>query len=188
MNNCPLLTAHSSLIHLFLLYLSISCSPVSYLSLTSILSISCSPISYLSLPSILSISYSPISYSLLICHLFIYLIFITYLSPIHPSHIHYLSTTYSSISYSLLICHLFTYLLFITYQSLIHPASIRHRDGRQNTAMRRHCAPAGEAQPPRGGILPACRRFSGQNRGRIRIGDRPAIGERFAIGDRPAIR
>ncbi|MDR1095314.1 MAG: hypothetical protein LBL31_02885 [Spirochaetaceae bacterium] len=29
--------------------------------------------------------------------------------------------------------------------------------GRQSTALRRHCAPEGEAQPPQGGALPACR-------------------------------
>jgi hypothetical protein len=40
--------------------------------------------------------------------------------------------------------------LFILPQSGIVP-------GRQNTVMRRHCAPAGEAQPPHDGILPACR-------------------------------
>ncbi|MDR1149124.1 MAG: hypothetical protein LBK66_10890, partial [Spirochaetaceae bacterium] len=42
----------------------------------------------------------------------------------------------------------FIHLLFTSPQSGIVP-------GRQNTVMRRHCAPEGEAQPPHDGILPA---------------------------------
>jgi hypothetical protein len=58
------------------------------------------------------------------------------------------------ISY-LSLSYLLFYLSYI-HLSLIHPSPIRHRDGRQNTVMRRHCAPEGEAQPPHDGILPAC--------------------------------
>jgi hypothetical protein len=61
------------------------------------------------------------------------------------------SLIYQSFSLSLSsIYYLLYYLLFISPQSGIVP-------GRQNTVMRRHCAPEGEAQPPHDGILPACR-------------------------------
>jgi hypothetical protein len=74
--------------------------------------------------------------------------------------------TYSSISYSSLISH-----IFIPPQSGIVP-------GRQNTVMRRHCAPEGEAQPPHDGILPAMPLFLRPELGigLKRIGDRTKAG------------
>jgi hypothetical protein len=59
--------------------------------------------------------------------------------------IYYLSLIFSIISY----LPLFISSIIISYLlSLIHPTPIRHRLGRQNTPLWRHCAPEGEAQPP----------------------------------------
>jgi hypothetical protein len=57
----------------------------------------------------------------------------------------------------ILINLIFTYLLFIPIYHLFIPPLSGIVPGRQNTVMRRHCAPEGEAQPPHDGILPACR-------------------------------
>jgi hypothetical protein len=61
------------------------------------------------------------------------------------------------LSLSILIYLLFIYLLFIPIFHLFLPPLSGIVPGRQNTVMRRHCAPAGEARPPHDGILPACR-------------------------------
>jgi hypothetical protein len=77
------------------------------------------------------------------------------------------SILFFHLSFSLiyLIFHLYLSFISLSYLSPIHPSPILHRDGRQNTVMRRHCAPEGEAQPPHDGILPACRCDFGQNWG-----------------------
>jgi hypothetical protein len=86
---------------------------------------------------------SHLSISIIYSHLFIYFLFI-------PIYLIFISLFFIPIYL------IFISLLFISYRSPIHPSPIRHRDGRQNTVMRRHCAPEGEAQPPHDGILPAC--------------------------------
>jgi hypothetical protein len=63
----------------------------------------------------------------------------------------------SSLYLSILIYLIFIYLLFIPIYHVFIPPLTGIVPGRQNTVMRRHCAPAGEAQPPHDGILPACR-------------------------------
>jgi hypothetical protein len=57
----------------------------------------------------------------------------------------------------ILIYLIFIYLLFIPIYHLFIPPLSGIVPGKQNTVMRRHCAPEGEAQPPHDGILPACR-------------------------------
>jgi hypothetical protein len=59
-----------------------------------------------------------------------------------------------SLIYYLLYSITYSSILSITYSSSPQSGIV---PGRQNTVMRRHCAPEGEAQPPHDGILPACR-------------------------------
>jgi hypothetical protein len=82
------------------------------------------------------------------------IIFYSILSLIHLSILIYLIFIYLLF---ILIYHIFIYLLFIPIFHLFLPPLSGIVPGRQNTVMRRHCAPAGEAQPPHDGILPACR-------------------------------
>jgi hypothetical protein len=90
------------------------------------------------------------------------------------SHLSLIFLSLLFISYLLLlflIYYLYIYLLFIPPQSGIVP-------GRQNTVMRRHCAPAGEAQPPHDGILPAMPLIFGQNGERLHEGMKTRLGFR----------
>jgi hypothetical protein len=61
------------------------------------------------------------------------------------------------------ISHFFIYLIYLISHFFINLSRLHLFPlfgivlGGQSTAMRRHCAPEGEAQPPHGGALPAYR-------------------------------
>jgi hypothetical protein len=70
--------------------------------------------------------------------------------------LYYLLSSLYTISLIHLSLSIYSYLSILIHHLFVSPPS-GIVPGRQNTVMRRHCAPEGEAQPPHDSILPANR-------------------------------